>query len=353
MTWSNATEIEPALDKFTGKPVVEIATRATQDSSLPQSRPDYSPAAGMQVPIDDPKAPSVAPNPIPMPPVYRPVVERSREEVCATLAEAARSNDLPVPFFIRLLFQESGFRPEIVSSAGAQGIAQFMPETAADEGLANPFDPVQAIPASARLLRKLIAQFGNLGLAAAAYNAGPQRIRDWLDKKGELPHETQGYVKIITGQPADNWRAAKAKDAAHTLPERAPCKEAVPAPVVTASADKDKNKTDDAKASKTKATRVASADKTDGKAEKKAKTDKPEKSAKADKPDKVAKGVNPAKSTKSETSAKAPKPAKTAAAGKPKTPTEQLAARKHKNAKGTAGKSAKDAKREASKVAQK
>ena len=83
---------------------------------------------------------------------------------------------MPIPFFIRLLFQESGFKPDVVSRAGAQGIAQFMPETAATVGLDNPFDPMQAIAASARLLRNLVRQFGNLGLAAAAYNAGPRRI---------------------------------------------------------------------------------------------------------------------------------------------------------------------------------
>jgi hypothetical protein len=115
-----------------------------------------------------------------------------------------------------------------VSTAGAQGIAQFMPETAVDEDLANPFDPLQAIPASARLLRKLIVQFGNLGLAAAAYNAGPKKIQDWLAKKHKLPDETQGYVKTITGKPADNWRLASASGTALTVPHHAPCRETVP-----------------------------------------------------------------------------------------------------------------------------
>jgi hypothetical protein len=124
----------------------------------------------------------------------------------------------------------------VVSSAGAQGIAQFMPETAADEGLDNPFDPLQAIPASARLLKKLFEQFGNLGLAAAAYNAGPKTNEDWLAKKGKLPEETQGYVKTVTGRPAETWRVAKAGGTALSLPPRAPCKEAVPAAqTVTAS----------------------------------------------------------------------------------------------------------------------
>lgn len=185
--------------------------------------PDAAPAADM-------------PQRIPLQPVAKPVIDRSRAEICDTLAKAAQRNDLPVPFFIRLLFQESRFEPDVVSSAGAQGIAQFMPETATDEGLDNPFDPLQAIPASARLLKKLFEQCGNLGLAAAAYNAGPKTIEDWLAKKGKLPEETQGYVKTVTGRPAETWRVAKAGGTALSLPPRAPCKETVPAAqTVTAS----------------------------------------------------------------------------------------------------------------------
>ena len=164
--------------------------------------------------------------PIPLPPIAKPVVHRSPREICESLTDAAKSNDLPVPFFISLLFQESRFNAGVVSPAGAQGIAQFMPETATDMGLKNPFDPLQAIPASARLLRNLVAQFGNLGLAAAAYNAGPRRIQEWLGKKGKLPDETKGYVKTITGRPAENWTAASAAHPGQRLPRRAPCQEA-------------------------------------------------------------------------------------------------------------------------------
>jgi hypothetical protein len=194
-------------------------------------------AAGADIPIDmmpadialEAPAPDSQFKPgeqVPLPPVAKPVVYRSHQEVCDTLTEAAEHNNLPVSFFIRLLFQESRFKPEVVSSAGAQGIAQFMPETAASMGLQNPFDPLQAIPASARLLRELIGQFGNLGLAAAAYNAGPKRIQDWLAKKGKLPEETKGYVKTITGSPAEKWTAASAEHPGQRLPRRAPCQEA-------------------------------------------------------------------------------------------------------------------------------
>jgi hypothetical protein len=158
-------------------------------------------------------------------PLVKPIIPRSRQEICETLADAARENDLPAPFLIRLLYQESSFRPGVISSAGALGIAQFMPETASDRGLDNPFDAVQAIPASARLLRDLHLKFGNLGLAAAAYNAGPKRIQDWLAKRASLPEETQNYVKRVTGWPAKTWAAAQAGSPGLKLPQDAPCQE--------------------------------------------------------------------------------------------------------------------------------
>ena len=87
--------------------------------------------------------------------------------ICDALAAAAGENDLPVDFFARLIWQESRFDPTAVSRAGAQGVAQFMPATASARGLADPFDPIEAIAHSAKLLRDLRREFGNLGLAAA------------------------------------------------------------------------------------------------------------------------------------------------------------------------------------------
>lgn len=162
----------------------------------------------------------------PLRPLLKPVIYRSRQEICDTLAVAVHGNDLPAHFFIRLLYQESNFRPGAISSVGALGIAQFMPETATERGLDNPFDPLQAIPASARLLRDLYKKFGNLGLAAAAYNAGPGRVTDWLTNKGPLPQETQDYVNAITGWPVETWKTfAQAGSPAVKLPQAAPCQE--------------------------------------------------------------------------------------------------------------------------------
>ena len=61
------------------------------------------------------------------------------------------------------------------------------------------------LKASASYLRDLRTRFGNLGLAAAAYNAGPQRVQDWLSARGGLPKETRHYVQIVTGHSADEW----------------------------------------------------------------------------------------------------------------------------------------------------
>ena len=82
-----------------------------------------------------------------------------------------------------------------------------MPGTASDRGLFDLFDPVAALPKSAEFLAELHAEFGNLGLAAAAYNAGPQRVRDWIAGRGGLPAETRNYVIAITGRSADEWAA--------------------------------------------------------------------------------------------------------------------------------------------------
>ena len=84
-----------------------------------------------------------------------------------------------------------------------------MPGTASERGLADPFDPAAAIPASAKLLADLGRQFGNLGLAAAAYNAGPTAVTGWLAGARLLPIETSDYVLAITGHDVDEWRAAK------------------------------------------------------------------------------------------------------------------------------------------------
>src|SRR3954454_3133159 len=154
-----------------------------------------------------------------------PALNASRPEknFCEALRDAAEASEIPLPFFARLLWQESRFQSSEVSPVGAQGVAQFMPGTAAEVGLDDPFDPFKALPASAKYLRKLHDEFGNLGLAAAAYNAGSGRIRKWLSGRGALPRETRDYVRIITGNVAENWlQESKIVSVQSELPRDAP-----------------------------------------------------------------------------------------------------------------------------------
>ncbi|HET9584780.1 MAG TPA: lytic transglycosylase domain-containing protein [Bradyrhizobium sp.] len=164
--------------------------------------------------------------------------------MCLMIESAARASDLPLEFFARVIWQESRFRSDAIgpvtrSGQRAQGIAQFMPGTASERGLLDPFNPVQALPKSAEFLDELRNQFGNLGLAAAAYNAGPRRVQEWLAGTGAMPQETRSYVLAITGATVEDW--AKAQKGGRT-PQRMPtssCRELMallkqaPSPFIT------------------------------------------------------------------------------------------------------------------------
>jgi hypothetical protein len=146
------------------------------------------------------------------------------EDICHAIEVDAAENDLPVEFFARVVWQESRFNALAVSPKGAQGIAQFMPRTADFRGLADPFDPIAALHHAAGYLSDLRKQFGNLGLAAAGYNAGPGRVSAWLAKQRDLPSETRNYVAIITGWTADEWASpSPPKTLETTIPQGAPC----------------------------------------------------------------------------------------------------------------------------------
>jgi len=160
-----------------------------QQPSAPAAAPD----AGAQA------APNATPAANPAPASHPP----TPDDICRALEQDAAENELPVEFFARVIWQESRFNARAVSNKGAQGIAQFMPATADYRGLVDPFDPIEALANSARYLRDLKARFGNLGLAAAAYNAGPGRVSAWLSNHRPLPGETRNYVAIITGWTAD------------------------------------------------------------------------------------------------------------------------------------------------------
>jgi hypothetical protein len=213
---ASADVTTPAATSFAypvSHPVKPLPDAAIEQTIAKESPPDdealaYGPPGPIEVHVEPPPL--------------------TRSGVCSAVASAARANGLPVPFFANLIWQESSFNAKVVSPAGAQGIAQFMPKTAVAFGLMNPFEPVQALHAAGRFLRELRAQFGNLGLAAAAYNAGPGRVMDWMTKRKTLPGETRNYVLRITGRPADHWTSREKirhDPAARLMPARAPCTE--------------------------------------------------------------------------------------------------------------------------------
>jgi Transglycosylase SLT domain len=145
----------------------------------------------------------------------KPSREDFAKSVCTAAEARATENGLDPHFLVRLLWKESMFDPNAVSPKGAQGLAQFMPGTAERRGLADPFDPLAAVAASASYLSDLKKEFGNMGLAAAAYNAGEERVRRWKAGQSGMPAETQDYVAFITGRDVEAW---KEESAAHPIP---------------------------------------------------------------------------------------------------------------------------------------
>ena len=123
-----------------------------------------------------------------------------RKQYFSRIVTAACANGVPVALFDALLMQESRYRPEAKSHAGAMGMAQLMPGTAADLGVSNAWDVEQNLDGGARYLRKQLDRFGDWRLALAAYNAGPGNVL----KHGGVPpfRETRDYVRKILGSIA-------------------------------------------------------------------------------------------------------------------------------------------------------
>jgi Transglycosylase SLT domain len=202
------------------------ANTESNDQSVAQpnvSATAQTPEDQVVAPAPDKQQPAQATaEPAPAEPEAR---QLSRDEICRMIEQAANEEALPLEFMARLIWQESRFDPHAVSPVGAQGIAQFMPRTANGRGLDDPFDALPALFESAEYLRELRHQFGNLGLAAAAYNAGPKRVQDWLAKRGGLAQETRNYVRFITGHPVEAWAGAEPPSVEDIVLDRFRCHE--------------------------------------------------------------------------------------------------------------------------------
>ena len=112
------------------------------------------------------------------------------------IRRAAQRHELDPTLLTAVVRAESGFNPQALSSAGAMGLMQLMPETAKSLGVTDPYNPAQNVDAGATMLRSLIDRYdGRLDLALAAYNAGPGAVDRY---NGVPPYaETRGYVESV------------------------------------------------------------------------------------------------------------------------------------------------------------
>jgi hypothetical protein len=164
--------------------------RAAMESSLAQQRASVqkqAEAVGVSIPWTPPlPAPVMAPDcdPIPQP------------ELSKMIDEVSQKQGIDKNLVREVARQESGFRPCAVSSKGAEGLMQLMPETQAQFQIGDPFDPKQSLEAGSKLLKQLLARYdGDLTKALSAYNAGATRV----DQAGGVPNipETRNYVLSI------------------------------------------------------------------------------------------------------------------------------------------------------------
>jgi len=143
---------------------------------------------------------STTSQPVNLPPVVLP-----RSVYVSMAGQDATSAGISPDYFVRQINLESGFNPNAVSPSGAEGIAQFLPSTAAGLGI-NPFNPEQALNAAANLMAGYAANYGgNYAMALAAYNAGSGTVQYAVNTCGEanwmncLPAQTQNYIHVIMG----------------------------------------------------------------------------------------------------------------------------------------------------------
>lgn len=188
--WADVLEIAPGGEaRWVAGPIASAAATAQAMPGSPTPDASLAAAAIPEHAVADPAFQARG-----VPPRYAHVV-----------AQLSARYDLSPALIEALVWQESRWREDAVSHAGARGLAQLMPGTARDLGV-NPHDPVANLEGGARYLREQLNRFGgNVELALAAYNAGPGRVM----RAGGIPRiaETQDYVARIMGRLSSHSRS--------------------------------------------------------------------------------------------------------------------------------------------------
>lgn len=195
---ASAQKANAALMRYEGaiKAAVAQGPRAmiALNAALMQRDPEYAAVMNEQEQAEVPEAPA---QPDPNRPERHWEKSPNAEQFMPALLAAEETYGLPDGLLSRVAYQESRFNPRSRSIKGARGIMQIMPRTAEELGV-NPDDPQQAIDGAARYLRQQHDQFGDWGLALAAYNMGPGRLQRSMATGAAWPMETQQYVQQIT-----------------------------------------------------------------------------------------------------------------------------------------------------------
>lgn len=126
-------------------------------------------------------------------------VKSGNTSIDKAVEDASKKYGVDEKLIMSVIKQESDFNPNSTSYVGAEGLMQLMPSTASELGVTNAYDVEQNVDGGTKYLKELLDMFGNTKLAVAAYNAGPNAVKNSGGNISALPNETKNYVAKVLG----------------------------------------------------------------------------------------------------------------------------------------------------------